>query len=472
MKTTAPALVVYLVCGLTATSQAKLVACVGDSITYGSGIANRTVDSYPGQLQRLLRQYDPSWEVQNFGVSGATLLSRGDLPYVRQAAFANAQAYNPDIAILKLGTNDSKPQNWQYKGDFVRDYENMIDTFRSLPSRPQVWICQPVPAFYVNFNIRPEVIREEILPLIDQISRERNAPVLDLYTALQNSGNLFPDGIHPNAEGAGLMARAIAPFLVGVRLLPDFEHDGLLNFVDFARLALLWRQNESSFDVAPVPNGDGVIDNRDLGGLARFWMMYPGIVAHWKLDEIEGQVAHDSLGRLSGTVHGSATWRPEEGRIGGAINFDGVDDYVSTGPILNPGAGPFTVFVWVRGGRPGQVILSQSNKTGTGEVWLGADAATGAVMIRLTDGSRITQPLVSNTVITDGAWHSLRFVWDGSGRHLYVDGEEVAADKRKLNPLRPSYADFYIGAGKDLEAGTFWGGLTDDLRVYSRALRP
>src|SRR5512144_115683 len=95
MRTTAVALVVSVVCGWTTTAQAKLVACVGDSITYGSGIANRAVDSYPAQLQRLLRQYDLSWEVQNYGVSGATLLSRGDLPYVRQAAFANAQACPP-----------------------------------------------------------------------------------------------------------------------------------------------------------------------------------------------------------------------------------------------------------------------------------------------------------------------------------------------------------------------------------------
>jgi hypothetical protein len=348
----------------------------------------------------------------------------------------------------------------------------MIDAFRALPSRPQVWICKPVPAFYVNFSIRPEVIHDEILPLIDQIAREKNAPVIDLYTALQNSGRLFPDGIHPNAEGAGLMAQAIAPFLLGVRFLPDFERDGVVNFVDFAHLALLWRQNESSFDVAPVPNGDGLIDNRDLGGLARFWMMYPGIVAHWTFDEAQGEVARDNLGRLNGTLHGSPVWQSGEGRIGGALSFDGVDDYVSTGPILNPGAGPFTAFIWVKGGRPGQVILSQSNKSGTGEVWLGTDAATGALMTRLTDGSRITQPLVSNTVITDGAWHSLRLVWDGSGRHLYVDGKEVAADKRKLNLLRSSDADFCIGAGKDLEAGSFWGGLTDDLRVYGRALMP
>ena len=143
-------LVMLIVCGLTAAAAAELVACIGDSITYGSGISDRIKDSYPAQLQRLLRQYDRNWQVGNFGVSGATLLHRGDKPYVRESAYNDARAYNPDIVIIKLGTNDSKPQNWQYKEDFVADYSAMIDVFRSLPSRPQVWICKPVPAFQIT----------------------------------------------------------------------------------------------------------------------------------------------------------------------------------------------------------------------------------------------------------------------------------------------------------------------------------
>jgi len=227
MKTRVLSLAVLVVCVLSASVQAKLVACVGDSITYGSGITDRANDSYPAQLQRILRQHDPAWEVRNFGVSGATLLRRGDKPYIGQSAYNDARACNPDIVIIKLGTNDSKPQNWQYKGDFVADYSAMIDVFRALPSKPVVWICKPVPAFAVNFAIRPEVIRDEILTLIDQIAQEKGTPVIDLYTALLDYGNLFPDNIHPNAEGAGVMAETIAPFLLGVLFLPDFNHDGV-----------------------------------------------------------------------------------------------------------------------------------------------------------------------------------------------------------------------------------------------------
>ena len=464
---------VVIVCGFAAEADAKLVACVGDSITYGSGISDRASNSYPAQLQRILQQYDSAWEVRNFGVSVATLLARGDRPYIRESVYTSALAYDPDIVIIKLGTNDSKPQNWQYKDDFVSDYGNMIDAFRALPSQPVVWICKPVPAFRVNFSIRPDVIHDEILPMVERIGREKDAPIIDLYTALLDAGDLFPDAIHPNAEGAALMAQAIAPLLLGVRFLPDFSHDGVLNFVDFAHFALFWRQTEPSLDVAPPPEGDGFLDYADLAGLATYWMTYPGLVAHWQFDDAGGEIAADRLREFDGTLHGSPRWRPAEGRVNGAIELDGLDDYISTDHVLNPSDGPFTVFLWIKGGQPGQTILAQSSLAGSsGEVWLGTDTSTGALMTSLTDGSRGTSPLVSQTVVTDGDWHHLRLVWDGSHRHLYVDGKEVAADTHTLNKLRFSTAGFHIGAGRTLEAAGFWAGMIDDIRIYNRGVMP
>ncbi len=454
--------------GWAATVQAKLVVCVGDSITFGGGIV-----SYPAQLQGILQQYDHAWEVRNFGVSGATLLHRGDLPYIGQSAYTQARTCNPDVVVIMLGTNDSKPQNWQYKDDFVTDYSNMIDVFRSLPSQPTVWICKPVPAFAESFAIRPDVIRDEILPLIDRISQEKGVPVIDLYTALLPYGSLFSDSIHPNSEGAGIIAETVAPFLWGVLFLPDYNCDGVVNLRDFAALANSWRAEDVSLDVDPPPTGDGIIGYSDLAGLAAYWMVYPRMVARWKFDETEGDLASDALGQFTGTVHGFPLWRPADGRMGGAVELDGVDDYVRTDNVLNPVDGPFTVFAWVQGGQPGQVILSQSNQPGPGEVWLGTDAGTGALRTNLVDISRNPAPLVSDAVVVDGDWHLVRLVWDGSYRHLYVDGHEVAADSaRKLSALKSSVAGFHIGAGKDLEPGSFWSGLIDDIRIYDRAVMP
>ena len=462
-------LVTLIVCSLTAAVAAELVACVGDSITYGAGISDRMNDSYPAQLERLLRQYDRNWEVGNFGVSGATLLHRGDLPYVGQGAFNDARAYNPDIVIIKLGTNDSKPQNWQYKDDFVADYSAMIDVFRGLPSKPQVWICKPVPAFQLTWGITPEIVRDEILPLVEQISREKEVPVIDLYTALLGAGHLFPDNIHPNAEGAGVIAKTIAAYLLGVRFPPDFNADWQVNIDDLVVLIEHWGHEETLLDLAPVPFGDGVVDANDLAALMAYWQwrLYdPTLLAHWELDETAGTVAYDRMGEHDATFVGEPLWQPQSGWIGGAILLDGIDGSLLTEFVLNPRDGPFSVFAWIKGGAPGQTILSQS----AGANWLMADAITGALMTELRSGGRISSTLSSETIIGDGSWHRVGLTWDGTNRILHMDGVPVAEDSQ--SGLIGSSGGMNIGCGKDMAPGTFVTGLIDDVRIYNRVVKP
>jgi hypothetical protein len=201
-------------------------------------------------------------------------------------------------------------------------------------------------------------------------------------------------------------------------------------------------------------------------------MLCPGLLAHWPLDEVEGSVAADRLGHFEGTIHGSPIWQPQGGRIRGALELDGVDDYISTGNILNPADGPFTVFAWVKSEQPGRAILSQSDQSITSQSWLGTDTATGALMTTLTDSGRLTRPLVSTVCVTDGAWHQVRLVWDGSWRCLYVDGQQVAVDTRKLGKLKSSTNGFFIGAGGNLDPAAFWSGLIDDIHIYRRAIKP
>jgi acyl-CoA thioesterase-1 len=200
-------------------SETIRVACIGDSITYGSGIKFRSRDSYPIQLGRMLGD---QWEVRNFGVGGATMLKSGDKPYWEQSAFAEVLAYNPDVVIIKLGTNDTKPQNWESKGDFVADYCDMIDEFEDLPAEPRIWICNPVPAYSDRWGISESRVRDEVIPLTAKVARKRDVPVIDLYESLSGKGDLFPDQIHPNAEGAYHMAREISAALTGEQIAAGY----------------------------------------------------------------------------------------------------------------------------------------------------------------------------------------------------------------------------------------------------------
>ncbi|MHC4594728.1 MAG: M14 family zinc carboxypeptidase [Planctomycetota bacterium] len=192
----------------------------------------------------------------------------------------------------------------------------------------------------------------------------------------------------------------------------------------------------------------------------------PTLVAHWALDETQGNIAHDSAGAHDGTCHGEPLWQPTAGRIDGALAFDGIDDYVSTPFVLDPADGPFSVFAWVKGGAPGQVVISQ----GDGVNWLLADPAEGKLMTDLKSGRRSARPLNSQATITDGEWHRVGFVWDGSNRILYVDDIEVAKDLQEQ--LAGSTGGLYVGVDRTLDAGSFFSGLIDDVRIYDRAVAP
>jgi len=188
------------------------VACVGDSITFGAGIQDRSQNSYPAQLGKLLGE---KWRVRNFGVSGATLLKKGNKPYDQQQAFLDALALRPHVVIIKLGTNDTKPPNWQFKDNFEEDYVDLINEFAELPSHPTIWICLPLPVYSNDWGIRDAVIRTEIIPAIRTIARAQYVPVIDLYHPFRKQMHLFPDNVHPNAQGAFLMAKIIYQAITG-----------------------------------------------------------------------------------------------------------------------------------------------------------------------------------------------------------------------------------------------------------------
>lgn len=182
------------------------VACIGNSITFGAGIKNRSRDSYPPVLARMLG--DNYW-VKNFGVSARTMLNKGDHPYMNEPAYKNALAFNPNIVVIKLGTNDSKSFNWKYKADFMKDAQNMINAFKGLPSQPKIYLCYPSKAYLTGDGINDDIISKEIIPMIKKLAKKNDLSVIDLHTAMDGMPELFPDRIHPNEKGAQVMAKAV-----------------------------------------------------------------------------------------------------------------------------------------------------------------------------------------------------------------------------------------------------------------------
>jgi len=182
------------------------IACVGDSITYGLRIEDRAQHSYPAVLQRLAGD---GVAVENFGVSGTTLLKAGHHPYWTTAAFRDATAFEPDIVVIKLGTNDSKFRNRRQLDDFADDLRDLIDHFAALPSAPKIWVCLPAPMYGLLRYPDHRTLRDRLIPVLTEIAREKGVPVIDVHTALANEPEWFPDGVHPNAAGAQQIAETV-----------------------------------------------------------------------------------------------------------------------------------------------------------------------------------------------------------------------------------------------------------------------
>jgi len=220
------------------------IACVGDSITEGSGLSSPSTQSYPARLQRLL---GTNYNVRNFGVSGRTLLKKGDFPYWNEPFFKQSHDFYADIVIIQLGTNDSKPQNWRYGTNFVADYEELIASYATLSNSPTVYVCTPCPVYASGaYDIRPGVIATNIVPLVQDISQRHALPLIDLQTRLAAHSEWFPDTVHPNSRGMAVMA---AIMFSGLRPASVTNPPPALSIqpVPSFRVAINWPSSSANF---------------------------------------------------------------------------------------------------------------------------------------------------------------------------------------------------------------------------------
>jgi lysophospholipase L1-like esterase len=174
------------------------VACVGDSITEVSG--------YTSHLQSLLGS---QYLVENFGVSGATVLLNSWRPYLKQLKFQNAKEFQPNIVVIILGTNDGLHGLHQYNASFQEDYEKLITQFQQLESKPQILIVKPPPIFSNSSDLSSTYFTQTIIPQIEEVANKQNLPIIDVYSAFGDHTDYFKDGVHPNSQGAVLLASEV-----------------------------------------------------------------------------------------------------------------------------------------------------------------------------------------------------------------------------------------------------------------------
>jgi lysophospholipase L1-like esterase len=175
------------------------VACVGDSLTQST--------EYPSDLWELLGS---NYTVRNFGAGSTTVSLSSETPYMNASAFHKALEFQPDIVIIMLGTNDAQPSLFRYNISFVGDYLKLVDAFQALASKPKIWIALPPPIFSNQTEkISSEYFSHNVIPFLEQAANEKGLPTIDVYSALISYPGYFPDGVHPNAAAAKIIANEV-----------------------------------------------------------------------------------------------------------------------------------------------------------------------------------------------------------------------------------------------------------------------
>lgn len=193
------------------------VACVGDSITYGLGVSDWPEKNYPVVLGTLLGS---NYHVVNFGESGRSVQETADRPYVKEKSYTNSLAYEPDILIFMMGTNDTKPYNWKGKEEFLKAYKKILDSYMQTKNPPKLYLCTPATAFYIDgktegkagFDIQPNIV-EEVAEIVREFAKsyEKETSLIDINLMTKEHSEWFEkDGIHPNSDGAKAIAEYIA----------------------------------------------------------------------------------------------------------------------------------------------------------------------------------------------------------------------------------------------------------------------
>lgn len=149
------------------------------------------------------------YEVGNFGFNGRTMLNKGDYPYMQEQMYKDVLNFMPNIVIIKLGTNDSKPQNWKHEKEYPVDMQRMIDDLNQLSSEPKIYLCYPTKAHKDIWGIRDNIIENEVISYIDYVAEKNDLQVIDIYSVTSNMEQNFPDKIHPNEEGMKTIAEMI-----------------------------------------------------------------------------------------------------------------------------------------------------------------------------------------------------------------------------------------------------------------------
>ena len=475
------------------------VICVGDSITAGYG----TTKSYPAQLGTLL---GTNYSVDEFGELGATALKSGDVSYWQSTQFTNSLSSHPDVVVLMLGSNDSKPGNWRGAVPFASDIRDLIAAYTNLPTHPRVYLCTPPSVYHSGaYGITSEAVNANVVPQTKIVAVETGCPLVDVNAGTRNMPENFPDNLHPNDRGAGFIAHLVRYAVTGlVPVEPTNVHaasapGGVSIYWDPSEgatgytirrstngggpyLTITTNATEIPFVdsnvvacveyhyviIASNSNGRSVTESAEATATTGSWIAKCnvsapiGLVSWWTANG----TANDIVGGSDGKFYNGVGYAP--GVVQQAFAFNGVEHFVSApyNPAWAFGNDSFTLELWVNffatSGR--RALLACDAGSGPSKKWI--FWLTGGGLQFYANGpnpGRIVSAPFSPMV---GQWYHLALTREKEVFTFYIDGAPHSSAKAVMTIPSPN-APLTIGAA---EGNFYFNGLIDDVRIYDRAL--
>jgi len=451
------------------------VVCVGNSITEGAGLTNPSVEAYPIQLANLLGN---NYSLLNCGVSGRTMLKHGDAPFWNESKYTQAKAFDPNILIIALGTNDSKSWNWKYKSEFYTDYAAMTGEFRKNGKNPQIFVCIPPPAFIGNFSISDSVIRNEIQPLVDSLCTTLGTSKIDFFHQMITFGSYFGDGIHPSKDGAKIMAQ-IAYNAITKPITITSVKSPVSNFA--------LTENEQ-ISISINNNSDVALTNVPVAYKIDQGIEIKEVIANLPA-KIETIYKFTQKANLSASKEYSIlTYTAIEGGLTNdtvqiktvnanhqsdlAMIFSGDDNRIRIphSTDLMP-TSALTIEAWIYPTAFKKEIYSSTviskEQTGSSKGYALSIGGNGQGRLMIFDGT-IKQAIAPVGSLVLNEWQHIAGVYDGSSIILYINGKEVA--KTAAGKMQVSNSELCIGqTSYAVRDRAFIGGI-DEVRIWNKAL--
>lgn len=435
-----------LVSGTSMQGQVR-VACVGNSITAGFGTTSAVTKSWPAQLGALLGN---GYSVLNCGVTGATMLKRGDNPYWNSIKFTEAKNFDPQVVIISLGVNDTKTANWVHKAEFVTDYIAMINEFRANGKNPAVYVCYPAPHF--GNATQNNIITNEMMAMIKTVSDSMGATVINFNAAMLPYRNLFPDGLHPNDLGAGLMARTV-----------HNQFTRITGVVPAGTYTIISKASKKALHVAnSSPDNNGNVETwTDTQTDAQKWNVMPTGDGHYTLTNVaSGRLLHIASSVPANSINvnqydnlnnNTVKWKIADQGNG---NFT-VQSAANTAYVLDLAAGAVT---------DGANIVMYQNNGADSQLWsfhlqavrddVAPTAATADKIFAAWRAKYYDRNRTGNEVIAkEGFWGVAEMM------EIVVDAFEVTGNSKYSNLFNTMYNQFIAKEGSDW----MWNAFNDDI---------